>query len=137
MTAHPALVLNADFRPLSYFPLSLLDWQEAARLVFQDKIMVVAEYDHVVRSPSREMRLPSVVALRAYEAVALADEQLHDSPGFGDPASLGRTGAGRRPLGHHEGYHGAPDLEEAPQRGSVSYNRPSHPAGTAVTRPEQ
>ena len=24
MTAHPALVLNADFRPMSYFPLSLL-----------------------------------------------------------------------------------------------------------------
>ncbi|HEV7371645.1 MAG TPA: HNH endonuclease, partial [Arenibaculum sp.] len=25
----PALVLNADFRPLSYFPLSLWSWQEA------------------------------------------------------------------------------------------------------------
>ncbi|HEV7286341.1 MAG TPA: HNH endonuclease, partial [Kaistia sp.] len=23
----PALVLNADFRPLSYFPLSLWSWQ--------------------------------------------------------------------------------------------------------------
>ena len=63
---HPALVLNADFRPLSYFPLSLLNWQDAVRLVFQDKITVVAEYDHVIRSPSREMRLPSVVALRDY-----------------------------------------------------------------------
>jgi 5-methylcytosine-specific restriction endonuclease McrA len=63
---HPALVLNADFRPLSYFPLSLLNWQDAVRLVFQEKITVVAEYDHVIRSPSREMRLPSVVALRDY-----------------------------------------------------------------------
>ena len=26
---YPALVLNADFRPLSYFPLSLWSWQEA------------------------------------------------------------------------------------------------------------
>ena len=25
----PALVLNADFRPLSYLPLSLWPWQEA------------------------------------------------------------------------------------------------------------
>ena len=29
----PALVLNADFRPLSYFPLSLLTWQEAVKAV--------------------------------------------------------------------------------------------------------
>ncbi|MEE8445950.1 MAG: HNH endonuclease, partial [Alphaproteobacteria bacterium] len=27
--ACPALVLNADFRPLSYFPLSLWPWQDA------------------------------------------------------------------------------------------------------------
>ena len=26
---NPALVLNADFRPLNYFPLSLLCWQDA------------------------------------------------------------------------------------------------------------
>jgi len=28
---HPALVLNADFRPLSYLPLSLWPWQEAIK----------------------------------------------------------------------------------------------------------
>ncbi|MDX1739161.1 MAG: HNH endonuclease, partial [Alphaproteobacteria bacterium] len=27
--AAPALVLNADFRPLSYFPLSVWAWQDA------------------------------------------------------------------------------------------------------------
>ena len=64
MSAHSALVLNADFRPLSYFPLSLLAWQEAVRLVVQDKVSVVAEYDRTVRSPSTTIRLPSVVALR-------------------------------------------------------------------------
>ena len=26
---HPALVLNADYRPLSYYPLSLWCWQDA------------------------------------------------------------------------------------------------------------
>ena len=29
----PALVLNADFRPLSYYPLSLWSWQEAIKAV--------------------------------------------------------------------------------------------------------
>ena len=28
---HPALVLNADYRPLSYLPLSLWPWQEAVK----------------------------------------------------------------------------------------------------------
>ena len=30
-----ALVLNADFRPLSYFPLSLWSWREAIKAVFK------------------------------------------------------------------------------------------------------
>ena len=30
----PALVLNADFRPLSYYPLSLWSWQDAIKAVF-------------------------------------------------------------------------------------------------------
>ena len=28
MTGNPSLVLNADFRPLSYYPLSLCSWQD-------------------------------------------------------------------------------------------------------------
>ena len=35
----PALVLNADFRPLSYFPLSLWCWQDAVKAVFLDDQM--------------------------------------------------------------------------------------------------
>ena len=64
----PALVLNADFRPLSYYPLSLWPWQEVIKAVFLDRVDVVASYDHVVHSPSFEMRLPSVVALKQYVA---------------------------------------------------------------------
>jgi 5-methylcytosine-specific restriction endonuclease McrA len=63
---HPALVLNADFRPLSYFPLSLWPWQEAIKASFLDRVTIVAEYDAVVRSPSTTFRLPSVVVLRDY-----------------------------------------------------------------------
>ena len=54
---HPALVLNADFRPLSYLPLSLWPWQEAVKAAFLDRVVVVAEYDTVVRSPS--IRVPN------------------------------------------------------------------------------
>ena len=62
----PALVLNADFRPLSYYPLSTWPWQEVIKAVFLERVDVVSTYDHVVRSPSFEMRLPSVVALKNY-----------------------------------------------------------------------
>jgi 5-methylcytosine-specific restriction endonuclease McrA len=62
----PALVLNADFRPLSYFPLSVWPWQEAIKAAFLGRVNVVAEYDRVVRSPSTELRLPSVISLKEY-----------------------------------------------------------------------
>ena len=62
----PALVLNADFRPLSYYPLSLWSWQDVVKAVFLDRVDIIAEYDTVVRSPSFEMRLPSVIALREF-----------------------------------------------------------------------
>jgi 5-methylcytosine-specific restriction endonuclease McrA len=62
----PALVLNADFRPLSYYPLSIWPWQEAVKAVFLERVEVVALYDQMVRSPSFEMRLPSVIALREF-----------------------------------------------------------------------
>ena len=63
---HPALVLNADYRPLSYYPLSLWPWQEAIKAAYLDRVDVVAEYDIAVRSPSTEIRIPSVVVLKDY-----------------------------------------------------------------------
>ena len=39
---YPALVLNADFRPLSYFPLSLWSWQDAVKAVFLDRVSVLS-----------------------------------------------------------------------------------------------
>lgn len=62
----PALVLNADYRPLSYLPLSLWPWQEAIKAAYLDRVIVLAEYDTLVRSPSVELRMPSVVVLREY-----------------------------------------------------------------------
>ena len=66
----PALVLNADFRPLSYFPLSLWPWQDAVKAVFLDRVNIVSEYEREVHSPSIVFRLPSVVALKEYIPLA-------------------------------------------------------------------
>ena len=64
----PALVLNADYRPLSYFPLSLWSWQDTVKAVFLDRVDILSEYDQVVHSPSFQMKLPSVIALKDYVA---------------------------------------------------------------------
>lgn len=66
----PALILNADYRPLSYFPLSIWSWQDAVKAIFRDSVQVISEYDRVVRSPAFEMKLPSVLALREYVPMA-------------------------------------------------------------------
>ena len=64
--AHPALVLNADYRPLSYYPLSLWAWQDAIKAVFLERVNIVSEYDTTVSSPSFQMKIPSVVSLKSY-----------------------------------------------------------------------
>ena len=62
----PALVLNADYRPLSYYPLSLWCWQDSVKSVFLDRVTIVSNYDRVIRSPSFNMKLPSVIALKHF-----------------------------------------------------------------------
>jgi hypothetical protein len=41
----PALVLNADYTPLSYLPLSLWPWQDAIKAVWMDRVTVLATYN--------------------------------------------------------------------------------------------
>lgn len=62
----PALVLNADFRPLNYFPLSLWSWQDAVKAVCLDRVTIISEYEQQINSPSMQIRLPSVIALKEY-----------------------------------------------------------------------
>jgi 5-methylcytosine-specific restriction endonuclease McrA len=64
--ACPALVLNADYRPLSYYPLSLWNWQDTIKAVFLERVNIVSFYDKTIRSPGAEFRLPSVVSLKSY-----------------------------------------------------------------------
>jgi 5-methylcytosine-specific restriction endonuclease McrA len=66
MENYQVLLLNSDYSPLSLHPLSTISWEQAVKLVYEGVLEVVAEYDKVVRSPSTEMRIPSVVALKNY-----------------------------------------------------------------------
>ena len=62
----PALVLNADYRPLSYYPLSLWPWQDSIKAKYLNRVSVLMEYEQTVRSPSMEIQIPSVVVLKDY-----------------------------------------------------------------------
>jgi 5-methylcytosine-specific restriction endonuclease McrA len=64
---HPALLLNADYQPMSSLPLSLWHWQEAVKAVFSGKVTVVDTYPNVlIRAANLEVPLPSVIALTEY-----------------------------------------------------------------------
>lgn len=63
---YPALVLNADYRPLSYYPLSLWAWQDAVKAVFLDRVDIVAQYNETVHSQRLELHIPSVVVLKDF-----------------------------------------------------------------------
>lgn len=64
--AFPALLLNADWQPLSHFPLSTLPWKDSVKGIYEGTHVVVKEYEEVLRSPTVTMRIPSVVALKTY-----------------------------------------------------------------------
>ncbi len=68
-TERRALVLNADFRPLSVYPLSIVTAQEAIVAVVRDRVSVVEEWPEVFRSPSAQIQVPRVIALREYVQV--------------------------------------------------------------------
>lgn len=61
------LVLNADYRPVSFLPLSVENWQDSITKVFQRKVTIVENYPFVARSPTTEIQVPAVVARREYQ----------------------------------------------------------------------
>jgi 5-methylcytosine-specific restriction endonuclease McrA len=63
---YPALVLNADYMPLSVFPLSTWSFERTLRNVMKDRVTVLEEYSATLRSPSFEYSPPSVIALKQY-----------------------------------------------------------------------
>ncbi|MCB0319809.1 MAG: HNH endonuclease [Bdellovibrionales bacterium] len=55
------LLLNA-----SYEPLKVISWRRAITLFFSEKVEVVEEYDHEIRSVSIAIKAPAVVRLLSY-----------------------------------------------------------------------
>ena len=70
------LVLNADFQPLTTWPLSLISAEDAVHAVYRDRVSVVENWEGAFyRSPSITIPVPKVVALREYAPV-------HGAPKF-------------------------------------------------------
>lgn len=63
------LILNADYRPISLVPLSVVAWQQAIKLHWLNRIQIIHEYeDRDIHSPSCTMQMPAVgVTLRYYK----------------------------------------------------------------------
>jgi 5-methylcytosine-specific restriction endonuclease McrA len=61
------LLLNKDFRPLSVFPLSVIGWKTAIKLVFLERINILHYYDNwKVHSPSTTLDVPSIAVTKEY-----------------------------------------------------------------------
>ncbi len=66
LSKHRALVLNADFRPISVAPLHTLSWRESIEAKISDSHIIIEEYDVCVRSARDTFTIPSVVAIKEY-----------------------------------------------------------------------
>lgn len=65
------LVLNADGRPLSTWPISLIDAKEAVHALYRDRVSVVENWpDTFFRSPSTSIAVPKTVMLREYAPIS-------------------------------------------------------------------
>lgn len=61
------LILNQDYRPLSFLPLSAVSWKDAIRLSFLQKINVIEYYeDWVIHSPSTTLQVPALAVTKEY-----------------------------------------------------------------------
>jgi len=50
-----------------YFPIKILRWEDAVKMVYERTVDVLAEYEETVSSPSVTWRVPAVVRLRKLE----------------------------------------------------------------------
>lgn len=61
------LILNADYRPLSYLPLSTITWGDAIKLVHLDRITVLETYDDwEVHSQKLTIKVPALAVTKEY-----------------------------------------------------------------------
>ncbi len=65
------LVLNADYRPLSTWPLSVVPAEDAISTIWRERADVVETWeDAFFHSPSVTLPVPKVIALRHYAPIA-------------------------------------------------------------------
>lgn len=71
MTIHSqnfeTLVLNADYQPLSLYPLSIWTWTDAMKALTLNRVNLVAEYDEFIPTPLHKIRFPSIIAVKKYQ----------------------------------------------------------------------
>lgn len=61
------LLLNANAQPISYLPLSTVNWKEAILYMYHEKCSVLEWYDDwLVRSPTWETKVPAVIMLKDF-----------------------------------------------------------------------
>jgi 5-methylcytosine-specific restriction endonuclease McrA len=61
------LILNADYRPLSFLPLSTIPWQQAIKLSFLGRITVINYYeDWNVHSQHQAYPVPAIAVTKEY-----------------------------------------------------------------------
>lgn len=66
-TIMDTLILNADYRPLSFLPLSVVPWQQSVKLAMLDRISILAVYDDWnVHSPSTTIAVPALAITREF-----------------------------------------------------------------------
>jgi 5-methylcytosine-specific restriction endonuclease McrA len=63
------LVLNADYRPISTWPPSIIPSFKAVSIFYRERADVVDVWPEVFRSPSFEIPVPKVIALKQYQPV--------------------------------------------------------------------
>ena len=63
------LILNSDYQPLSWLPLSTITWQQAVKLHFLDRIKILEFYDDwTIHSPSTTIRVPALAVTKGYQS---------------------------------------------------------------------
>lgn len=61
------LLLNADYKPISVLPLSVITWQHSIKLMFLGKVQVLETYnDWLLHSEKLTINVPSVCVTREY-----------------------------------------------------------------------
>lgn len=66
LTDRTCLVLNADYRPISTWPLSTMTAQDAIVSVWKERATLVEDWGEVFRHASGSLPVPKVIALRDY-----------------------------------------------------------------------